>query len=97
MAGGSSIAFRMKAFAMAMSAKSGAVDVWDVADLEIAAEDQKDPEDPLVRAALTFTSAYDHVANDERGLREAGDRLANAIERATRPDPIDAHRKDIYG
>ncbi|MEO1796596.1 MAG: hypothetical protein AAFR53_06230 [Pseudomonadota bacterium] len=97
MAAGIDIAFRINAFAVAMAAKNNSLDLWEVAALQIAAEDHEDPEDPVVRAALKFATSYDWIGQDKDALREAGDRLANAIERANRPDPINAHRKDIHG
>lgn len=91
------IALRMQAFSVAMQAKSGGFDRETVATLRAMAEAQDDQIDPLVRAILTFATAFEDLQGDLNGLARAGEALVAAVDRANVPQPPDLGRKDIHG
>ncbi|MEO1637749.1 MAG: hypothetical protein AAFU41_00710 [Pseudomonadota bacterium] len=91
------VAIHMQMFAVAMQAKSGEVDEADLnaMNMKVATELEDDAE--LSRAARRFSEAYPMARRDPRALQILGDDLLTIVQRHSRRDPPDIHRKDIYG
>lgn len=89
---------RMAALAVAMAAKTGAVEALDVDTLEEMAAQLLHWDDPLRRAITEFAVQYELSIWDRTLLIAAGEALFRAVEQAAAPGvPIDADRVDIHG
>lgn len=88
----------MGALALLMRARTfQAVTVLEVDDLRGMAEALL-PEDCQLRAAvLLFATQFEAGRADAFALHDAGQELARALERVTRPPVADAARVDIHG
>lgn len=91
-----SIALRLSVFANAMKAQVGTIVAADVALLILQVR-ELDQGDVLRRAVEGFADRYAVVRRDPRQLAELGRTLSAFIANLNMPDPVDQHRKDIYG
>ena len=88
---------RLAAFALAMSAKTGELDVADVEALQTRGAQVLEHDDPLYRAICAFAVGYELQHYDRAGLCALGEDLRRAVEVDAMPTPPDADRRDIYG
>ena len=87
----------IEAVAVGMRAMVGGVTRDDVERMRQRAAQSLEPEDPMLLAVTGFVAAYPEARGDPAALAEIGSGLRDAVERAFRPDPVDAGRRDIHG
>lgn len=87
---------KMFAFAVAMNAKRGDLELEDVRELRELAETQLERNDPLRKEILSFVTAFE-LRPDRATLFDMGTELFRAVEVAAMPDPVDAGRRDVNG
>ncbi|MEO1024047.1 MAG: hypothetical protein AAFX07_00655 [Pseudomonadota bacterium] len=97
MTGDPRISCLFDAVSVAMSAKVADVDGMQVERMVSVAQQVLEADDPALRAITEFATQYELHAFDAEKLIELGTTLHDALERAMRPDPVDAGRRDIYG
>lgn len=85
------------AVSVAMSAKVADVDGLDVDHMVTEATQVLDDGSPERAAILNFATDFELYQFDPEQLLSMGTTLHDALERALRPDPVDAGRRDIYG
>lgn len=91
------VACLFDALAVAKSARVADVDGLQVERMVTTASQVLDQDDPALRAITGFATQFELHQFDPERLEELGRTLDDALERALRPDPVDAHRRDIYG
>lgn len=93
------LALRMRAFSLAMSAKTNTLRPEDIEALRRQAGSYPFPDDPFAGACLKFCTDLHHLrrARDRVGLFDVGREMIWMIDRLNRPPPPDLHRKDIHG
>jgi len=87
----------LQASTVALRAKSGQMTGADVEELQAVAEQLLRKDDALFLAVSDFATQYLLITHDPAAIAERGAWLLDAIERATRPDPVDYARCDIHG
>ncbi|MGS4945543.1 hypothetical protein ACVDG3_08695 [Meridianimarinicoccus sp. RP-17] len=88
-------AARLSALSLAMAARCGS---FDLRELEALQDRMRTVDDtPLRHAIDAFATRIEVDGTGELALHALGTELLDAVERAARPDPVDAGRKDIHG
>lgn len=91
------LAVKFDAFAVAMQAKAGGLEDFDVDSLVAKAEQLLGSDHPVARAVMAFATQYQLDPRDAVHVAEHGDILLAAIDRLNVPEPPDMGRRDIYG
>lgn len=87
----------LAAQAVALRARTGGLQAYEVDDMRVRAE-QLLARDSALRAAIYhFCTMYELDHHDSAKLIEHGEELSRGVDRALRPDAVDAGRIDIHG
>lgn len=85
------------AFDLAMQAKGGQIELYDIEELQTRAEQVLGSEHPASRAINDFATQHQLVRYDVEALCELGGRLLHEVEVLLRPVPPGEDRSDING
>lgn len=88
---------QMAALSVALSALANTADPIEVERLAVQAREVLPATDPLRWSIEKFHARFAEVRRDPTELRFAAALLMHAVELATRPAQVDAHRSDIHG
>lgn len=91
------IPIQLAALCISYRARIDDLDPEDVANMRTQAEELLETDDPLLREVTAFVVGYELAFRDPPRLAELGEELRRAVEIDARPDPVDAHRRDIHG
>lgn len=69
----------------------------DVAALEALAQEELEADDPFLANILAFTGDLTDMRRNRGAQVQRAREFGSTLRHHTRPQPVDQHRRDIYG
>jgi hypothetical protein len=87
----------LAAQAVALRARTGGLQAYEVDGMRVRAEELLTRDDPLRAAIYMFCTMYELDRHNAAAVALHGEELSRGVDRALRPDAPDAGRVDIHG